>query len=287
MYVTSDQECAFTPNSQNWDPTGSAAAAEALQQSTSAQQIVSANAGWQGLLSRQWQSFADLGPYVAYQLREGAPDTIPAAEATAGVVPVTASVSPLANNPPGMPGSAATSIGVITIPQGTTGSLAASTPGTVASGPTSAPGSSGATASSTPSPGGNGPEILRYFGYQPEYKTYTGPLPKQGTVKSLVIGGSNRPLAVGPGNQPASTPWAATGYYTASCPQPPDGVASLPWGEPDYWAMAAPSSSAADSSSPGGSSSPSGIALAVVALLFLGGAGYLMQQGATKRSYAV
>jgi hypothetical protein len=172
------------PNST--DPASSAAVAATSAAGLALLDSVMSNANgeWLSLLSRSWQSYADFGPQVGIQLLNGQP-TINAASLATGVImsgDPTASSSGVVG-PGGSPVSG--------------GSSSGSGPGG------SAPGSGGTRGT------GLTPDDLsfsRYFGTNPEFKTYTGPLPKPGSSMSLIMGGQNRALPVGAGRYPAATP---------------------------------------------------------------------------------
>lgn len=243
MYVSSDEQCSFQPSNPPISTTPTAIAAQQAANNALTQQIGTAASAWQGLLNRQWQSFADLGPNVAYQLRSGNPDTVPAAAITSAPAAVVAPSSPSAP------------VGVTVVP----------TSAGVANSPAAA------STSSIPTTG-NGPQILKYFNYQPMYKMSPS-VGKPGTVRSLTMGGASQQLSSGGGVNLPPTPNPASGAYGGSCPQP-TGVAMTPWGEPQY-----PQATSGGSASSG----PSGIALALIALLGLGFAGYVMQEDENRR----
>lgn len=98
----------------------------------------------------------------------------------------------------------------------------------------------------------------KYFGNKPRFKTYTGKLPSPGSSMSLVMGGQNRNLPVGPGRYPASTPDQRFGYGQ-QCGASPTGVVT----------------DAASSVSP--VAGTSGVVLAVLGLLALAGLGYAVE----------
>lgn len=248
MFLPSDQACSFTPNSQNFAVPADVAFCDGQINGTAAQ-ISNANSGWQSLLGRNWQSFADQGVNVAYQLRSDAPDSIPAASAAAG-----SSVAVGGGQNSGSPAGNGGGAGVFVLsPDPSSGNPAIASPGV--------------GRRRGPRVGSDGQSILDAFHYQPEFKTYTGPLPTQGTVKSLVIGGANRPGPTGGGAPAVSSPAAGSGG--GICPTQ-TGIAMLPWGEPDYWAATA--------GAVGSSSAFPWLALAAIV-----GAAYLLSGGSDSR----
>ena len=270
MFIPSDQACGFVPNSQNSTTPAQIAACQA-EENALTQSLTTASNGWAALIDRTWPSFADQGPYVALQLRNGGPNDGSGSGATSG-----------ASNPP----------------------IAVATPAGVQSNQPNVNPVSGAPSGATfgPSTGSNARgmrnrgvrkvdpsmsdaiNIVRYFNYRPPFQVYTGPLPRQGTVKSLVVGGSNRPGPVGPG-APTINPFSTYGYSVVPDCSNPSGVAILPWGEDQIAAALAASGGA--SSSPGAGSGSNGVMLALVALLGLAGLSYFAEhQEKKKRGHA-
>ena len=87
MYLPSDEACT-AQNSQTPLSPAYLAAATALTAAEDAS-VVDANTNWMAVISRNWQSFADLGPYVALQLQNiaatsGIPSTLAPASNTGG-----------------------------------------------------------------------------------------------------------------------------------------------------------------------------------------------------------
>jgi len=228
MYLPSSQQCNVPNGTTPIDPASYAAANAATDAQTLA--LANANAAWQQVLRRDWRSFQDLGPQVALQVLN-APIGSPSSAVFNGAAP---------------PASAPTA----------TGPASSSTTGLVLGGqaPSSPVGvlivGSGSTAGSTPGAGqrhhqrtakaagggklnANQKAFVQTFGSQLRpYKTYTGPIPPQGSVLSLVYGGSPSNRTAAFGTSPPSMPDAAAGYYqgSASC-FTPAGVSALPWGE--------------------------------------------------------
>lgn len=242
MFLPSDEACSLAPNSQVPDPAASARAQSDRDTYDSAK--MNANSDWLSLLSRDWRSVVDQGPFVAIQLRNSPTDINPAS-LLAGVV--------LSDNS----GPAPTGVN-LTTPGNPTGSTAGVNP-------------SGSQPTRPRRPARNDDaEFVQTFGSTPSIQTYTGPLPRQGTVKSLIVGGANRPLAVGPAANSAATPSAWFGYGSV-CPtdQP---ISMVPVGEPLY-----PNGYA---SSDGASTSGFGVFLALVGLA---GLAYFTDQYEKKR----
>jgi hypothetical protein len=279
MFVSSDLQCSFDPSSQIAIVPGELAACLSSEAATNYQMAQSA-AGWQNLIQRTWPSFADQGVHVAFQLRNGGPSQSNGGAVVAGPGGVVAGSGGGGSPPRGvdMGGGSGGGINLVGSPGSANGNPAGA--GFGPNGQNGVPGSNGGRQqrrkAMTPADQ-SGAAIVQYFGYRPEYKTYTGPLPATGTVKSLVIGGSNRPAAVGPG-APAANPFGLTpGAYVAgggACSLP-GGIAMLPSGEPDYAALAAAS---------GGSSTSGGMGLLLVGLVVLAGLGFMMEQGPEKRT---
>lgn len=306
MFISSDQACNFRPNSRYWTTPGQIARCNAAETAMS-NAIVNANTGWVGLIQRNWRSFADQGPEVAFQLRNDGPNQVDGGGVAFGVPSPSTSVpdsdsgpgvdliaqgNPVGSNPAaggdaGSPGRwgrawAARNPGGSSGRWGrgrTTGSLSPyknsfQTPnngGTDPSGGRDPGGGGPVRRNGKPQPRSDASDIVNYFGYQPDYKTYTGPLPVQGTVKSLAIGGSNRPSPVGPGAPSKRGLNPIVGYpagsmNSAACN--PAGVAMLPWGEPDYGSLVAGSDTG------GAAGLDPWAILAGVAVLF--GAAYLL-----------
>lgn len=99
--------------------------------------------------------------------------------------------------------------------------------------------------------------IMQHFGNTPDFKTFTGKLPKQGSSMSLVMGGQNRALPVGPGTYPAATPDARFG---SMCGNDGSALASIL-----------------------GSGSGAGIGLTVLGLVALAGLAYWADSADRKR----
>jgi len=270
MYLSSDEACSVTPNSQTPDSPADIAAAEAAS-TVIDQTFIAANQTWLNLLTRNWQSFADLGPYVAYQARNAAPP-LNAASLMTGVVlsdPSGGDGNPVST--PAVSVSSPPPAGVALVSQGN------------ATGTNPAAGGSGRrkmykhTGKMKPAAQQNDDAaFVAAFGPSPDQiSVFSGPLPTQGTVRSLTIGGANRPLAVGPGAYPAPMPDPRFGYST-TCPDP-TGVAMLPWGEPLAWG------SSGGSGTGGGSAGTSGIGLALAAILGLAAVAYLSEHHETRK----
>ena len=196
MYLPFDQAC----NEQNSETPVSAATIAASQALTAAADaaLADANAAWASVISRNWQSFIDLGPQVAFQLR-----------------------GPSAVDPSTISGS-----GVALV---SAGNANGSNP--------AAGGAGGASVAAFPAGRGRRgrkDDFLARFGDSP-WATYGGPLPVPGSVRSLLYGGQGRPIPVGPGVYAAGTPDPRFGQscdgFTA-----PVGVSMLPVGEPSTYA---------------------------------------------------
>jgi len=236
MFVSADQECSGLPNSTDAGSSAAVAANSAAAISLYDQMFGRANTDWLSLLSRSWQSYASFGPQVGIQLLNGQP-TINAESIATGVI-------------------------VSDPSEGTqSGRTASGSPGS--SGPGSGPGSGGSRAGSGPTP--DEMAFVRYFGAKPEFQTYTGPLPKAGSSMSLVMGGQNRALPVGPGRYAASTPDQRYGY-SSRCVSPA-GVVT-------------------DSAALPGPASTAGGILAVLGVLALAGLGYWADHESRKRGRA-
>lgn len=190
MFLPSEQACGVVPNStQPYTTAGIAADAAALAAMNAS--LINANTNWLGLLSRNWRSFFAQGPYVAMQTLNGQPDISNPASVASGIVYAD----------PSIPSSSPVGVNLV---------------------PSLTPGPSNPTGSFPQSgkPAGRGVSnqdraFVKAFNFQPFVKTYYGPLPEQGTPRSLTVGGANRALAVGSGRYPAGTPDSRAGY---SCP---------------------------------------------------------------------
>lgn len=117
--------------------------------------------------------------------------------------------------------------------------------------------------------------FIQRFGTTPSQVTYTGPLPRPGSPLSLVVGGQNRPLAVGGGSYPSATPDSRFGYNT-NCPSP-TGINANPYGEPFYT-----SANSAGGAS-GSSSSGIGTGTVLAGLVLLAGLVFLTSDNEKKR----
>lgn len=255
MYVPLQDAC----NMQSGETPVSAADIAASQAVSAAADaaVINAQSSWQTAVARDWQSFVDLGPNVALQLRNLAPTSDLVASASTAVSDST--------DPSAAP------VGVSLTSQGNP------------DGSNPAAGGSGGAAP-VPSIFGRrrnpavqaAKQFVQTFGTPPT-ATYTGPAPAPGSVLSLVYGGSGRSLPVGPGVYAAYTPDQRFGFST-DCPNPA-GVSMIPVGEPSY-------PGALDASSAGSSSGASGVGLALLALLGLAGVAYLADQHDKKRGRA-
>lgn len=210
MYLPSSRQCDSPSGTTPVDPSEIAANQASLQARND--QISAASLEWQAVLRRDWRSFAGLGPNVAYQVLN-APIGTPV---FTGTIP----------DGTGTPSLTAPPL-VVGVPQVVTGPAAASDTagGRIRHG---RGGKSGLSRDQVDFYNAFGPGML-------SYSTFTGPLPAQGSVMSLVYGGSpyNRSTVVG--TNPPAMPSAQAGYYqgSAACSNPV-GVVALPWGEPDY-----------------------------------------------------
>ena len=269
MYLPSDQACNESPNSTTPESAADIAADAAFATYWD-QTFMAANGTWLGLLSRPWQSLVGLGPVVAAQARNSQPD-INAESLIMGTVVVAPSgdnptVTPIQVTSPSNPPPA----GVNLVVQGnTTGAN---------------PAAGGGGARRRGHPPGKSPtapalfdsaEFINTFGVSPEpLKLFTGKLPPQGSVMSLVLGGANRPLAIGPGRYPAPAPMPQFDSSSLTCPNPA-GVNMLPWGEPDY--------SGAAAAAAGGSASGLGVGGVLLLLVGLAGLAYFSDDQDKKR----
>ncbi len=171
MYLPSTEQCSGLPNSTNSPSAADIARRMAVLNSIDTAKAT-ANQDWLGLLSRDWRSFVDQGPHVAAQAINGQPKINTVSIATGIVL--------------GDPSRARRVSGVDLV---TEGNPDQSTPGKGGSGAARP-----ASAHDSPSIKTSGGQVLpadfvSTFGYRgPEQKTYTGPLPKQGSVLSLVMG---------------------------------------------------------------------------------------------------
>lgn len=254
MYVVASDACNIQSGLTPLSP-AAIARSEALEAAADAS-VIAANNNWNGLIARDWRSFAALGPNVAYQLRD----------ASAGI-----GTGVLAANPDNS-GSGTASVPAAAAPVGI--EIVGNSDGSnlIAGGGGSAAGMSGNwhTPGWLPRGGGLGPAhpirphvgrrgltnttpvlgpddaaFLAQFG-RPPFATYTGPRPDAGSVGSLIYGGQQVAIPVGAGVYPAPTPDPRLGY----CGGP--GVAVDSSGNPIAAA--------------GGSSGP-GVWLALAALL--------------------
>src|SRR5271166_113861 len=273
MYLPSDQACNESPNSSTPESAADIAADAAFSAGWD-QTFMAANGTWLGLLSRPWQSLVDAGPVVAAQARNTQPDINPQSLIMGTVV-----VSPSGDNATVTPTQVIPPVSVSNPPPAGVNLVVQ---GNV-TGANPAAGGGGARRRGRPagkSP--TAPELfdqaafVETFGVSPDpLKLYTGgALPPQGSVMSLVLGGSNRPLSVGPGRYPA--PWPVPQFDSSSltCPSPA-GVNMLPWGEPAYLS--------GSSGSGGGSASGLGVGGVLLLLVGLAGLAYFSDDQDKKR----
>ena len=259
MYVPAQNACTMQSGETPVSPAQIAAAQTVNAEADAA--VIAANSNWQSIVARNWQSFANLGPYVALQLRNLAPTSDLVASASTAVPDSTdTSVAP---------------VGVSLVAQGNpTGSnpAAGGSGGAVAPGPVSIFGQpvGGRRRRRSGNPAVDAAQqFVGTFG-PPPVMTYTGPSPEPGSVLSMVYGGAGRSLPVGPGVYAAFTPDQRYGY-AANCPNP-SGVSMLPVGEPSYLGA-----------SDAVGSSASGVGISLLALLGLAGAVYLADRSDKKR----
>ena len=195
MYFPSDQAC----NEQNSETPISAATLAASQALTTAADaaLADANAAWASVISRNWQSFVDLGPQVAFQLRGPSPvDPTPG-----GPVALVSAGNPDGSNPAaGGAGGASVSA----FPAGGRRRR------------------------------NKNADFLAVFGQSP-WASYNGPLTPPGSVRSLLYGGQGRPIPIGPGVYAAGTPDPRFGQSCDGFVSPA-GVSMLPVGEPSNYA---------------------------------------------------
>jgi hypothetical protein len=271
MYLPSSEQCG-TPNSTT-PVTGqlvNVASRVAMEQA-----ITGSNKAWQQVWRRNWQDFAQLGPAAAYQVLN----------APIGVNPlsVVPGNSPSASNSPQSTGSSPTPppasgpVGVELVVSGG-GSMASDGSAAGSAGLRRRAVSRRASNSSRGGAGGNvnrpltpnEKAFVQTFGSSvTPWQTYTGPLPAQGSVGSLVYGGSpsNRGQVIGTNPPPMPNP--TQGYWgNGNCPTP-QGAAMLPIGEPDY------SSNGGANSVAGSAGSSPGAGWALGGILVLAGLAYL------------
>ncbi len=245
MYLPSSEQC-NAPNGQTpIDPASYAASNVGFQAQTQA--LAKANSQWQGVLRRDWRSFSDLGPQVAFQVMNAPVGSLAPAVFNNATPANTAGggASGSGTGSGATPAAPPSPVGVQIVSPGQPGSSSGG------SGSGFGPGSGGSNGVVPITAGRRRPladsarvritkqdasAFVNTFGPNlSPFRKYTGPLPPQGTAMSLTYGGSpsNRPASVG--TAPPSMPQASAGYFQgASCPGAPGGVASLPWGEPDY-----------------------------------------------------
>lgn len=247
MYLSSSQQC-NAPNGQTpIDPQSYAASNAATDAQTLA--LAKANSQWQGILRRDWRSFAGLGPQVAFQVMN-APIGSLAPAVFNGSTPTNGAGGGASGSGTGSTPSAPPSpVGVQVISAGEPGSSSGGSGSGVI--PITAGRRRPADSARVRISQKDASAFVQTFGRQlSPFTKYTGPLPPQGTAMSLTYGGSpsNRPASVG--TAPPSMPQASAGYWQGgSCPGGPGPVASLPWGEPDYGSAAGGSAGAAAGSS--------------------------------------
>lgn len=218
MYLSSSRQCDVR-NGKTPIPAAEIAAGQAARAAVDLQ-VSRANAAYQQVLRRDWRSFVELGPNVALQVLN-APIGTPSDVFTGSAPPASGSGSSSAVSP-GSP------VGVDIM----TGPSAAGDGGS--SGPGGSENNSGEIRRRRRS--GSATDARAFadtFGRLTPFKTYTGPLPSQGSVMSLVYGGSPSNRTATAGTNPPSTPNAAAGYWQGGGPCPsPAGVVSAPFGEP-------------------------------------------------------
>lgn len=238
MYIPAAQAC----NVQNSASPISAAkiAADAAETARQDAALNRANRSWASVIGRDWQSFQEMGPQVAVQLRNNTAipgGGVPGVRTPAGNITTAARV---VDHPSGNPAASNSGSGAAAIVTG------------IADGTTT-------TRSDA--------QFVQQFGVSP-----TGPAKprgEDGSVAYLRYGGSSSPLAVGAGRTQARTPDPRRGYA------PPSGSCAtgtpahaLSVGEPDYWA-GVPVDSLAPASG-AGLAIAAVLGLAALALLFDG-----------------
>lgn len=228
MYVPADQACSG-PTGKT-PPSPQSVARDRAARARIQEQVVKSNRAVKGLVDRNWQDFVTLGPQVAWQVLN---QPAPAYEVTG-----TESANPVG------------------VEVGDGHSRAWVPPQRTNSGPSAAVIA-------------DGEEFVRAFGgdVNPGWSVYTGPLPATGSAGSMVYGGSPSNRTATPSTRPARTPNAAAGYFRSTCPMP-EGVDSLPLGEPDYGTLAATATETSNSN---------GALLVIAAVLGLAGLAFLTE----------
>jgi hypothetical protein len=268
MYLPSATESCNSPTSQNpGSPFYSAADLAEIAAMNNA--IAACDQGYYGVLNPSWQSFASLGPQVAYQVlntpiggqtgvyAQSAPANDSSAQAPASTsgssgVQVSSPDNPLGANPGG--GS----------PQPGVGSGKRRGWGVIQGGKAAANGKDPVQFAAT------------FPGQLAPVQTYTGPLPPQGTAQSLVYGASRYNRTPQVGTSRPGMPQASAGYWQGSCPTPTPVQVSVS-GEPAYnWSSAAGA----------GLTSPSGAGLAIAAILGLAAVAYLTEEHKRRKGRA-
>ena len=281
MYLSSDFECAGMPNSGQLGDSSAIAANNTATNAAFDQMFERANGDWLGLLSRPWQSYAAFGPHIAFQLRNGQPIINQASLLSGTIVSEDSGAGPgttAASSVLSSPAAPAVSLVAAANPDGSNPAAGGSGGNPAAGGAGLGPRSSGAVRGSGRGSRGatsDDSQWVQTFGTNPdEYQGYNGPLPTPGSAMSLVMGGRNRPLLVGPGRYPAATPNPQFAYSTIC--NSSGGVSMTPVGES--------ANSTVTGTTAAGSSD--GTILAVLGILALAGLGYWADHEGKRRGKA-